>query len=338
MTAKFLHVLLLILLMTGCVAGTEPVIPTARPTLTPTITPRAIGAQSTPTPTATVRLAPTGGPSPTPLFGSRASGTSVIGDLPPTVARVINPNAPRIEYFEAGSQSIEPGGELTLYWSIRNVDSAVIYRLNQEGERTLIYNIPPDGLQQVSIGENERGRVDYLLIAGEGSQQVTQTISIPILCPIMWFFVPAPEACPSGEAQPATVTEQMFERGRMIYLSESDRVYALFNDGREPAWVDFPNLYDPAVHPERDEGFELALAGTAFVQPVGKLGFVWRGNDTVRNRLGNGTAPETNFEGFVQRAPTRGTSSADSVYISSATGTVIQLLPEGDSWQIITPG
>lgn len=220
---------------------------------------------------------------------------------------------------------------------MRNVDSAVIYRLDRNGERTLTYNIPPDGTRLVSIGENERGRVDYVLNAGEGSQQVTQTISIPILCPIIWFFIPAPEECPSAEAQPATVTEQMFERGRLIYLSDSDRVYALFNDGREPAWVDFPNRYDPAVHPERDEGFELALAGTGFVQPVGKLGFVWRGSDTVRTRLGNGTAPESDFEGFVQRAPTRGDDS-DSLYVSSGTGTVLQLLPNGDSWQIITPG
>jgi hypothetical protein len=257
----------------------------------------------------------------------------------PTATRVLNPNAPRIEYFEAGSDQLSPGGELTLYWSIRNVDSAVIYRLNEEGQRTLTYNIPPDGTRAVTIPESERGRVDYLLIAGEGSQQVTQTISIPILCPITWFFLPPPEECPSAEAQPATVTEQMFERGRLIHLSDSNRIYALFNDGREPGWTDYANIYDPAIHPERDESFELALAGTSFVQPVGKLGFVWRGNDSVRTRLGNGTAPETVFEGFVQRAPTRGEpGNADSVYISSGTGTVIQLLPEGDSWQIITPG
>jgi hypothetical protein len=280
---------------------------------------------------------PTGGPSPTPLFGSRPSSSS--SAAVPTATRALNPNAPRIEFFEAGSESIAPGGQVTLYWSIRNVENAIFYRLDKNGERSFGYNIEPFGSFAVSIGENERGRVDYILVAGRGSQQVTQTISIPILCPIVWFFTPAPEECPSAEAQPATVTEQMFERGRLVYSGESNRIYALFNDGRTPAWTDLPNLYDPAIHPERDEGFELALAGTGFVQPVGKLGFVWRGNDSVRTRLGNGTAPETDFEGFIQRAPTRGSvGEADSLYLSSATGTIIQLLPNGASWQIITPG
>jgi hypothetical protein len=249
---------------------------------------------------------------------------------------VNNPNAPRIEFFTADSVSASPGGEVTLFWSTRNVERAVIYRLDQNGQRTLTYNIPPDGSETVSIRSGERGKVDFVIVVGEGSQQVEQTISIPILCPIVWFFQPPPEECPSGEAQPSSVVEQAFERGRMIYLSENNRVYALFNDGNTPAWIDFNNLYDPNIHPERDETFELAIAGTGLYQPLGRLGFVWRGNDTVRNRLGVGTTPEATFEGFVQRAPTRGGSS-DSVYITSSTGTVIQLLPNGASWQIITP-
>ncbi|HEX2622757.1 MAG TPA: hypothetical protein VHL11_21510, partial [Phototrophicaceae bacterium] len=229
--------------------------------------------------------------------------------IPISPTRILNPNAPRIEYFAADSATIAPGGEVTLFWSTRNVERAVIYRLDETGQRTLAYNIGPDGRQTINISANERGKVDFVLIVGEGAQEAQQVVSIPISCPIIWFFAPAPEDCPSDEAQNTEIIEQDFERGRMVYLGESNRVYALFNDGRSPAWVDFPNLYDPAIHPERDESFEAALAGTGMVQPVGKLGFVWRGNDTVRTRLGVGLSPETNYDGFVQRAPTRGSDN-----------------------------
>lgn len=254
---------------------------------------------------------------------------------------MLNPNAPRIEYFAADVESVSPGGEVILFWSTRNVEQGVIYRLNQAGERTLTYNIGPVGRETVTVGERERGRVDFVLIVGEGAQQVTQTVSIPILCPVIWFFAPSPSECPTGDAQSSSILEQPFERGRMIYVAATDRIYALFNDGRTPAWVDFPNLYNPAIHPERNEEFELQLAGTGLVQPVARLGFVWRGNDTVRNRLGNGTAPEVTYEGFVQQAPTRspdGTLIGESLYVTGSTANVMQLLPGGSAWQIITPG
>jgi hypothetical protein len=328
----------LMLAASGCVATTRQIIPTQRPTVTPTstatATPRIIGNVATTAAPTFTRAAPAGGPSPTPLFGA---GPAII-DLPvATTPPFLNPTAPRIEYFTTDVNSVSPGSEVRLYWSIINVERAQIYRINAAGQRTQTYNIPPDGTQIVTVGSSERGSIDFQLVAGERSQQVQQSISIPILCPIAWFFIPAPEACPSAEAVPTTITEQTFERGRMLHLAESNRIYVLFNDAASPAWVDFPNLYDPTVHPERDEGFELAIAGTGLVQPVGKLGFVWRGNDTVRNRLGVGTAPETVYEGSTQRAPTSTTENSESVFITSSTGTVIQLLPEGESWQILTP-
>ncbi len=53
---------------------------------------------------------------------------------------------------------------------------------------------------------------------------------------------------------------------------------------------------------------------------------------------GIGVTLEVSFEGFTQRAPTTGaTGNADSLYITSSNGTVLQLLPGGRSWQILTP-
>lgn len=121
----------------------------------------------------------------------------------------------------------------------------------------------------------------------------------------------------------------------MLYVQSLDRVYALFNDGRDPAWLAFPNRFDPAIHPEMDENFERALP-PGFVQPLRRLGFIWRGNDVVRNRLGLGLAAEAGYEGFIQTLATP--DGDESLYVNSADGSVLQLLPEGKVWQIITPG
>ena len=57
------------------------------------------------------------------------------------------------------------------------------------------------------------------------------------------------------------------------------------------------------------------------------------------DRLGSGTAPELSFEGFYQEAPTRDPAFAgrNDAFITSSDGTVIQLLPAGSQWQIMTP-
>src|SRR5690606_15660719 len=147
-----LMALLVLLISSGCVATTQQIIPTQRPTETPTstatATPRIIGNVATTAAPTFTRSAPEGGPTPTPLFGA---GPAVI-DLPvATTPRVLNPNAPRIEFFTTDTSSAAPGTDVRLYWSIRNVEGAQIYRINAAGQRTLTYNIPPDGTQTVTI-------------------------------------------------------------------------------------------------------------------------------------------------------------------------------------------
>ncbi|MFZ2879042.1 MAG: hypothetical protein WA009_05840, partial [Phototrophicaceae bacterium] len=101
----------------------------------------------------------------------------------------------------------------------------------------------------------------------------------------------------------------------------------------------YENTYRPGIDAERDENFDRAFAGTNFVQPVGRLGLVWRRVDSVRNRLGSGSAPERSFDGFYQEAPTRLAEQAgrSDFFITAGDGAVLQLLPGGGQWQILTP-
>jgi hypothetical protein len=323
-----LFLCLCMVVLSACGATAVQVIPTDLPTITPTLTAtvsRTPGGVPTMTPTS-VAVSPTGGPSPTSLFGPTRTPASI----QPTPTRVVNPNAPRIEFFTSDVTAASPGSSITLFWSTRNTTGATIYRLDTNGQRNQLWNVPPDGSLAVPTRRSDRGEVDFVLSTGEGTLIVESELSIPLACPDQWFFVPAPPECPTGPTQPTSLTEEFFERGRMIYIQQSNTVYALFNDGFDPAWVAFENRYDPAVHPEIEERF---VPPPGLYQPIGKLGFVWRGRDLVRNRLGLAAQPEIVYEGSLQTATLP--DGGENLYVSSADGSVLQLLPDGEAWQII---
>jgi hypothetical protein len=322
--------LLMTLLLSGCGATMQQVIPTERPTATITPTPtasRTPGFNTTPTTAPTSNpLTVTFGPSSTSIFGA----TSTRVALATTATRVPNPNAPRIEFFTTNVLAISPGDTLSLFWSIRGATGATIYRVNADGTRGNLWNVPPDGNLSVPTRRSDRGEVSFLLSVGTGDLTSEQALTIPVACPDAWFFQPAPDACPTGPAESTTLVEQPFERGRMIYIQTHNQVYALFNDGRDPAWVSFENKFRPGTDPELEESF---VPPPNLFQPLRVLGFVWRGSDLVRNRLGLGTQEEFSYEGFVQSVKT---STGEDMYVNSADGSVLQLLPEGSSWQLIT--
>jgi hypothetical protein len=280
------------------------------------------------TPTFAGSITSTFGPTPTSIFGPTST---LVGEVP-TATRVANPNAPRIEFFTSDALAVSPGDPVTLFWSTRNTANAVIYRLDANGDRNQLWNIAPDGNLTVPTRRRDRGQVKFVLSVGDGDLKSEQTLSIPVSCPDTWFFQPPPDACPTGPAVQTSLTEQTFERGRMVYIKARNRVYTLFNDGRDPAWVSFENRYDPAKDKELEESF---VPPPGLVQPLRSLGFIWRGNDTVRNRLGLGTQDEITFDGFVQTANTA--DGTENLYLNSADKKVLQLIPGGAAWQIITP-
>lgn len=323
---------LMLIALAACEPAAAPLIPTDRPTASPSPT---ASATHTPGPDATSTPRPTrvaqaeGGPSPTPLIGP--TRTPQPGAAISTPTRAFNPNAPRVEFFTSDPLAVEPGSPVVLFWSVRGTDNVVIYRLNEAGERTLAINAPPDGSREVSTRRSERGTLDFILIAGQGDNQTEQFLSIPLRCPVTWFFSPAPDVCAADIAEESLIAEQRFERGRMLYIESRNTIYVLFNDGQQPAWLGVENRYDPTIHPERDPNFP-----PQFIQPIAELGFVWRGSDSIRNRLGIGAAEETRFEGFVQVSRTAG--GAETLYISSGDGQVIRIQPDGAVWELIGPG
>lgn len=327
--ARLCGLLLLAWSVSACAAAAVPLIPTDLPTQTLTFTPSPTRTPAlNETPTARPTLPPPTGASPTPLLGAPRTPQGVAGGFI-TPTRVFNPNAPRIEFFTSDPLRVEPGKTVTLFWSARGVDNAVIYRLDAEGNRTQVYNVPPDGSLPITTRNSERGELRFVLSIGTGDNYSELTHSIPLTCPLTWFFNPPPNECPKARAEETRLIDQTFERGRMVFAEGRNVIFVLFNDGRKPAWLTFENRYNPDIHAERDPN-----APPEFIQPLRELGYLWRTNDTVRTRLGLGLAEAVAFDGLIQAAPAR--NQAETLYISGADGKILNLLAGGEVWLVIS--
>lgn len=321
--------IIVMLILAACEPVAQQVIPTDPPTVTATFTASPVGeGDSNPIPTLTaftVARDPDA-PTATSLFGSTRTP---VPDNFPTATRPFNPNAPRIDFFTSDPLTVAPGDTVTLFWSTRNVDAAVIYQLEADGRRSQVYNVVPDGNLAIPTSRSERGNLRYSLAIGTGLDFIEEVLVIPLECPDEWFFVPAPAECANELAISSRIVDMQMERGRMLFVAETDTIYTLFNDGLSgaPGWLSFANRYNPEIHPVRDEN-----APPEWIQPTHELGFIWRGNADVRNRQGLGLSESIEFEGLIQ---TSGSGNSLMTYISGSTGVVLQVEAGEDVWQII---
>ena len=326
---NIVFILVVAIIVAGCEPAAIQIVPTDAPTNTPTYTPsptRTPARDITPTRAIAATRAP-GEPSETPLFGAPANTAVVQIEVTPT--RVFNPNAPRIEFFTSDPLAVEPGDEVTLFWSSRGVNNAVIYRLEDDDTRSQVYNVGPDGNLVIDTNASERGALRFVLSVGQGTNIDEEIMVIPFECPVEWFFIPSPDDCPNTAPIPSRIVDIPMERGRMIFIEDTNTVYALFNDGQLPAWLSFDNRYDPDVHPFREED-----APPEFIQPTAELGFVWRNDGDVRTRLGLGLQESLEVNGFFQTSPVGRNNSM--LYITGANGVVVQIPPNTNSqWQVL---
>lgn len=322
----------LIAMLAGCGGNAQPIVVTYAPTDTPTPLPTetpvqvASGPQATLTPVPTrPPSSPTPGPSPTSLLAltNTPAPATLTATSAPTLAGV------RVEYFTTDSETARPGDNVTLFWSVRSVDYARIYRVDIDGERLSLWDVNGTGQLTVSTGTDDRDVARFLLEADAGSGTVEQLLLIPLSCPEVWFFGPAPDACPAAPPQVSIEAEQTFERGRMIWVDTDDRIYVIFEDGLSPAWAQYPDNFREG-DPDRDESL---VPPPGLQQPVRGFGLVWRTNERVRERLGWATTPEVSFEGMLQTDSPE--PSVATLYLRMRDGGIVALDSFTNEWEII---
>jgi hypothetical protein len=320
----------------GCAEwlGEPPAIP-ALPTLTPSPvfspTPPVIEADTpTPiTPTATATLTPTPRASPTPLIGP----TATLSDDALTLT-ALGPGArgaPVINYFVATPDAVAPGEAVVLFWSSEGGNSAAVYRLDENGEPGRTWAVEPEG--SLTVVPQVVGRPEvYVLAVTNGITTVERRVAVEVTCPDTWFFAPPLETCPSGPASFSLASMQLFERGRMIWIELTDQIVVLLADGLkdQPAWL---IVIDPYVEgsPEGDPAIQ---PPAGFLQPLRGFGALWRGDATLRERIGWAIGEERAYQTTFQRD----TFTEEFTFaLTDPDGAILVLEGGGVGWYVLTP-
>jgi hypothetical protein len=264
-------------------------------------------------------------------LGVRAEGEYVA--YLPLVA--FDPPGPVIHFFGADVATADPGQTIELAWaSTGGVKAKVarIYRYVAFEE----WDVAPSGSMTYTIGTGEREYIMFTLWVEDAEGNYAGAgLTLPLTCPDVWFFEPAPDGCPGAPAQFALAAEQAFEHGFMVWMeniwSGESGIYVLYKDGMSPEWDFYRDTYV--------EGEELCDVGEppdGLQQPVRGFGKVWcvesQYTPSVRARLGWALDDEVGFDGAQQR------DSADKYttwYLRSVDWDVYRLLPERSGWEKI---
>lgn len=319
-------------LLTACGGNAQPSIITIEPgptlTAVPDPTRVADGPEATATPAPTWKPpAATPGPSPTIPLAPTLSPAPVTH----TVTRVPTLAGLSVEYFTTDSEFVKPGDTVTLFWSVRGATQTHIYRVNAQGERIWRWDVTSAGKLTVSSRADDRDIARFVLVGELDGAEIEQTLLIPMQCPEIWFFEPAPDACPAAPAQISTQAEQTFEHGRMIWVDTLDRIFVVFEDDRIPTWAQYPDNFLEG-DPESDETL---VPPPGLQQPIRGFGTIWRNNPRVQERLGWATTSEIAFEGMYQADSLE--FSVATLYLRARDGSIVALNALDDEWEMLPP-
>ena len=231
---------------------------------TPTATPRPVTPQPTrttpPPPSATPPPTPTSTPTPFPVAIERFAVTDVV--------------------------ALAQGKQITFVWAATGREAKI------QGETSVALNpswtVPVSGTLTVEVAESVYRNPDFVLEVTDGLSVsptvVSQTVQVEWACQYSYFFEPAPDLCPAGEAVQTRIAYQPFEHGHMVWREDQDDIYVFYEEG---TWERFSDLW------AAENGEEIEDPPDGYYRPVRGFGLVWEQQPGVRERLGWGTAPES---------------------------------------------
>lgn len=275
------------------------------PSATPTYTPHATKATTT-TPEPSPR------PSKTPKPAPRATSTPIV---------------PQILSFTASPASVEHGGAVTLTWNAQGVTGASITRLSPEGDmflETEALDLPTSGSITLPVPDWYTERVKYYLGARDASGILYKAyVTVSIICGYDEYMAPR---CPLTQ-DAIWAAYEPFERGHMVWRSDTREIYVLYADGRyethDDTWnegdlVDIPDTPPPGLY-----------------TPVRGFGNLYAHQPHVDEGLGWATAPEAGYTMATETIPGgSGRYPGISVYFTLPDNQVVNLYPFTSTWEI----
>lgn len=323
-----------------------PFTPVASPTRTqspeieatsPAIQQPTVSATSAPSPSATNTppAAPTAARTATVAPTTPATPTSLPGATntpePQPTWTSSAAEQPFIHYFKADVDVADPGDTIILSWESSDATGAVLSPITESGQ------MPPTGVEVAASGtitylipiDARNVSQFYLSVYDDAGGSAGANLTVPLRCPVAWFFQPEPEVCGSDPIH-SDAAEQHFQHGTMIWVAEKDAIFVLYDDDQSsPKWEMLTDEWDEG-EPNHDPTI---LPPAGLFQPIRGFGLIWREHDWVRGRLGWAVDQERAFETTMQSTTLY---KYNSIYLRALDGRVWHLGPERGSWAKLT--
>jgi len=228
--------------------------------------------------------------------------------------------------FTATPQVVDPGGAVTLAWDVSGARGVRIEAAvpQMTAVQTVVDAQAPQGSAVVTVPSYAAYSVTYTLRTLDGAAAATAVVQVR--CPFTFFFGQG-DGCPTGPAVNVGASYQAFERGHMIWRSDTNEIYVHFSDGSASIFLeqDYANLPEAVLSeaPPLDRQ-----------APDSGFGKVWANAPGVREKLGWALDDEQGYTARVQRvAPTRVPRPQFALYITLPGGEVVG--SGYGSWRIV---
>jgi LysM repeat protein len=238
-------------------------------------------------------------------------------ELPPAPAAI------GVNFFDVSAEELPAGGRrVTFTWDSHGATRGKI--ISGTSERFMDW-WPVEAFGQHMVDLHRTFFADptmtLQLFNDVSGREAVETVRLSWPCQHDYFFSPAPEHCPHGEALRVRGAFQQFEHGFMIWLPRPDNgypsIFAFQDTGQVLHYPDTWTIGDPETDPDLEPPQGLH-------QPVRGFGKVWREYAGLRDQLGWATMPEYAYQASYQielRESTPGVS-----YLTRPEGTILQLV------------
>ncbi len=222
----------------------------------------------------------------------------------------------KVVLFTADPATVNPGAAVTLNWEVVGSNAVTITQTvpNVTATPVVVQAQSAKGSAQVYVPDYAAYSVIYILQTAEGT--ATAQASIEIHCPYTYFFG-AGDACPAGEAGEVGAVYQEFENGYMLWRSDTNEIYAFFENGSARYFVeaDYANQPEPVLSEMPPLDRQAPTAG---------FGKVWANAPTMRDQLGWALEDEIGYTATVQGvALTRDPRPAVAFYLTLPDDSVV---------------
>jgi hypothetical protein len=230
---------------------------------------------------------------------------------------------PIINAYTVDPATAAPGAAVTVGWDVRNASSVNLQVFDAGGQSLQRYDsLNVSHSMNYTVPQTASGTLRLVLtvIDTQGRTSISQERSLTIPQSCQFASRLDPNRCPVSQVFTSIVT-QSFERGTMLWRSDSRKIYVFYGDG---SFQIFDDTWDPSQPPDTGEA-----APDGLLLPGQGFGKVWNEQAGVRDRLGWATAIEASMNGTFE---TYDGFAGTETYLTVPNGRVLIL--SGSSWRV----